>query len=79
MVNRYFVNIKPIEPSGFVLTVEALPRLLIFGETPEDALRRACEAIGLQLRDVSRSADRPTVELVPRDPVGAAARVIAER
>ena len=70
MVNRYFVNIEPIEPSGVVLTVEALPRLLIFGETPEDALHRACEAIGFQLCDTSRSVDRPAVELVPRDSVG---------
>jgi hypothetical protein len=67
MVNRYFVNIEPIEPSGVVLTVEALPRLLIFGETTDDALRRACEAIGFQLRDASRSVDWPMVELVPRD------------
>jgi predicted RNase H-like HicB family nuclease len=68
MVDRYFVNIEPIAPSGVVLTVEALSRLLIFGETPEDALRRAREAIGFQLCDASRSVDRPTVELVPRDP-----------
>jgi hypothetical protein len=68
MVNRYFVNIEPIMPSGVVLTVEALPRLLIFGETPEDALRRAREAIGFQLCDASRTVDRPSVELVPRDP-----------
>jgi predicted RNase H-like HicB family nuclease len=77
MVNRYFVNIEPIEPSGFVLTVEALPRLLIFGETIEDALRRAREAIGFQLRDASRSVERTAVELVPRDLVGASAPVNA--
>ncbi len=68
MVNRYFVN---VEPSGVVLTVEALPRLIIFGETTEDARGRAREAIGFQLRDPSQSVDRPAVELVPRDPVGA--------
>jgi len=71
MMNRYFVNIEPIEPSGVVLTVEALPRLLIFGETTDDALHRAREAIGFQLGDASRSVDQPAVELVPRDPVGA--------
>jgi predicted RNase H-like HicB family nuclease len=71
MVNRYFVNIEPTEPSGVVLTVEKLPRLLIFGETIEDALRRAREAISFRLRDASRSVERPAVELVPRDPVAA--------
>ena len=69
-MNRYFVNIEPIEPCGVVLPVEALPRLIVFGETTEDALGRAREAIGFQLRDASRSVDRPAVELVPRDPVG---------
>jgi predicted RNase H-like HicB family nuclease len=73
MANRYFVNIEPTEPSGVVLTVEALPRLFIFGETPEAALRHAREAVGFQLRDASAGADgdRPPVELVARDSVGA--------
>ncbi len=68
MVNRYFVNIEPIEPSGVVLTIEALPRLLIFGETPEEALQRAREAVGFQLGDPIRGTGRSTVELVPRQP-----------
>jgi predicted RNase H-like HicB family nuclease len=70
VVDRYFVSIEPIEPSGVVLTIEALPRLLIFGETPEEALRRAREAIGFQLGDAIRGMGRPIVELVPREPVG---------
>jgi len=70
MVNRYFVNIEPIEPSGGVLTIDVLPRLLIFGETPEEALRRAREAVGFQLGDAIRGTGRPIVELVPREPVG---------
>jgi len=59
MMNRYFVNIEPIEPSGVVLTVESLPRQLIFGETPEEALRRAREAVGFQLGDAIRGTGRP--------------------
>lgn len=70
MVNRFFVNIEPVERSGVVLTVEALPRLLIFGDSPEEALRRAREAIGFQLGDSIRDSGRPIVELVPREPVG---------
>jgi len=68
MANRYFVNIEPTEPSGVVLTVEALPRLFIFGETPEAALRHAREAVGFQL---GADGDRPPVELVARNSVGA--------
>ena len=70
MANRYFVTVAPREPSGVVLTVEALPRLLVFANTPEEALRRAREAIGFQLRDTIRGADQP-VELVLREPIGA--------
>jgi predicted RNase H-like HicB family nuclease len=69
-VNRYFVNIEPIEPSGVVLTIEALPRLLIFGETPEEALQHAREAIDFELGDAIRGTGRSIVELVPREPIG---------
>ena len=57
MANRYFVNIEPIEPSGVVLTIEALPRLLIFGESPE----RRCAA--LTKRSSSRCATPCTVSI----------------
>src|SRR5262249_18534053 len=59
---RYYVNIAPSESRGVVLTIEAIPRLLIFGDTPEDALHHAREAIGCQLRDT------PLFELVLREP-----------
>ena len=67
MVNEYFVNIEPIEPSGVVLTIEALPRLLIFAETTEEALRLAREAVGFRVKDTIRGVDRPAVQLVPRE------------
>ena len=38
MVNRYLISVEPIEPSGVMLTIAELPRLVIFGETAEDAL-----------------------------------------
>jgi len=34
MANRYFVNIDLTERYGVVLTIDALPRPLIFGHTP---------------------------------------------
>ncbi len=77
MADRYFVNIEPIEPSGVVLTIEALPRLLIFGDTSEQALRWAREAVGFYLRETSR-IDRPIVELVRRESTGRSASALAE-
>ena len=71
MANRYFVNIDLTERYGVVLTIDALPRPLIFGHTPEEALRYAREAIGFQLGDTNRGSGRPFIELVPREPVGA--------
>jgi hypothetical protein len=67
MVHRYFVNIEPIEPCGVVLTIEALPRLLIFGETTDDALLHAREAVSFLLGDAIASMGRPIVELVARE------------
>jgi hypothetical protein len=68
MVDRYFVNIEPVEPSGVVLTIEGLPRLLIFGRTREEALRRARESLTFQLsaRTEPHGEEPPLVELVPR-------------
>ena len=68
MEDRYFVNIEPVESSGVVLTIEGLPRLLIFGRTREEALRRAREALTFQLSAGAEAhAMEPlTVELVPR-------------
>jgi hypothetical protein len=60
MVHRCFVNIEPIEPSGVVLTIEVLPRLLIFGETPDDALLHAREAVSFLLRDAFGSMGGPS-------------------
>ena len=45
MTKRYLISVEPIEPSGVVLTIAELPRLVIFGQTAEDALGWAREAI----------------------------------
>jgi hypothetical protein len=67
MMHQYFVNIAPIEPCAVVLTIEALPGLLIIGETPDDALRHAREAVSFLLGDAIGSMGRPIVELVARE------------
>jgi hypothetical protein len=68
MVDRYFVNIELVEPSGVVLTIEGLPRLLIFGRTRDEALRRAREFLTFQLSaGTEPHGEEPLlVELVPR-------------
>ena len=38
MTKKYLINVEPIEPCGVVLTIAELPRLVIFGQTAEDAL-----------------------------------------
>ena len=61
MTKRYLISVEPIEPSGVVLTIAELPGLVIFGQTAEDALGWAREAIAFQLRGVWRRARRARI------------------
>jgi hypothetical protein len=64
MTKRYLISVEPIEPSGVVLTIAELPRLVIFGQTAEDALGWAREAIAFQIRDARDNAQQPALEFV---------------
>ena len=64
MTRRCLISVEPIEPSGVVLTIAELPRLVIFGQTAEDALGWAREAIAFQLRDSPDFDQQPPLELV---------------
>jgi len=64
MAKRYVISIEPIGSSGVVLTIAELPRLVIFGETAEDALGWAREAIAFELRDAPDNAQQPALEFV---------------
>ncbi len=68
MAKRYVISIEPIGSSGVVLTIAELPRLVIFGETAEDALGWAGEAIAFQLRDLPDGDQTPPLELDRHDP-----------
>jgi predicted RNase H-like HicB family nuclease len=46
-----------------MLRIAELPRIVIFGETAEDALGWAREAIAFQLRDSPESDHTPLLEL----------------
>ena len=47
-----------------MLTIAELPGLVIFGQTGEDALGWAREAITFQLRDLPDGDQKPPLELV---------------
>jgi predicted RNase H-like HicB family nuclease len=64
MTMKYLINVEPIEPSGVVLTIAELPGLVIFGQTAEEALGWAREAIAFQLRDSPDGDQKPPLELV---------------
>ena len=64
MANRYEISIEPIGSSGVMLTIAELPRIVIFGETAEDALGWAREAIAFQLRDSPDYDQQPPLQLV---------------
>ena len=64
MTKRYLISVEPIEPSGVVLTIAELPGLVIFGQTAENALGWAREAIALLLRDAPDVARQPAREFV---------------
>ena len=63
MANRYEISIEPIGSSGVMLRIAELPRIVIFGETAEDALGWAREAIAFQLRDLPDGDQTPPLEL----------------
>jgi hypothetical protein len=64
MTKRYLISVEPIEPSGLIPTIAELPRLVIFGQTAEDALGWAREAIAFQSLDSRDDDQRPQLELV---------------
>ena len=64
MTKRYLISVEPIEPSGVVLTIAELPRLVIFGQTAEDALGWAREAIAFQSVESPEYDQGPQLELV---------------
>ena len=66
-----------LESGGFTVTVPSLPGCVTDGETIEDALARAREAIGLYLRDeneasLAAATDRTEVIMASVEVAGAA-------
>src|ERR1700738_3212663 len=55
---------SPITDGQRTLTIAELPGLVIFGQTADDALGWAREAIAFQLRDAPDNAQQPALEFV---------------
>ena len=63
----YTVQLRPEPEGGFTVLVPALPEIVSFGETEEEALRMAEDAIGLCLevrRDEGEAIPEDVVPLV---------------
>src|SRR4051812_5295030 len=64
---QYTVLLEPDEAGGFTVTVPALPGIVTQGETVEEALDMARDAIGLYLEDlVADGQEIPTERTPPR-------------
>jgi predicted RNase H-like HicB family nuclease len=59
----YTIELEPTEPSGYAVTVPALPGVLTFGDTVEEAMAMAREAIALHIEGL-----RAHGEPVPTEP-----------
>jgi antitoxin HicB len=63
---RYTVLLTPdVEDGGYVVTVPALPGCMTQGETAEEALENARDAIALYLEDVVASGEPVPEEKSP--------------
>ena len=62
---QYTINLRPEPEGGYTVLVPALPEVVTFGETEEEALRMAHEAIEVAL-DVRRDeGDEIPADVVP--------------
>jgi predicted RNase H-like HicB family nuclease len=69
-MERYVVELEPIETGGFAVTVPAVPGLLILGRSPREVLDRARAAIQFHARDEPPGAGYPVIALVPQPGAG---------
>jgi antitoxin HicB len=46
---QYTINLRPEPEGGYTVLVPALPEVVTYGETEDEAVRMAHEAIGLAL------------------------------
>ena len=65
-IYEYTVVLEPAEPSGYAVYVPALPGVVTSGDSIEDALAMAREAIALHVRALIADGEPVPVEPAPR-------------
>jgi predicted RNase H-like HicB family nuclease len=64
-MDAYEVELEPTEPDGFLVTIPALPGLLVLGTSLDDVLDRARAAIAFHVGRAG-SGCAPRVAVLPR-------------
>ena len=62
----YTIELEPAEPCGYAVTVPALPGVLTFGDTVEEAMAMAREAIALHIEGLREAGAEIPVEPTTR-------------
>lgn len=62
---QYTINLRPEPEGGYTVLVPALPEVVTYGETEEEALRMAHEAIELALEIRRDEGDDIPADIVP--------------
>jgi predicted RNase H-like HicB family nuclease len=65
-VYEYTVVLEPTEPIGYSVYVPALPGVVTAGDTIEEALAMAREAIAIHLRGLIEDRQQVPIEAPPR-------------
>jgi predicted RNase H-like HicB family nuclease len=62
---QYTINLRPEPEGGYTVLVPALPEVVTYGETEDEALRMALEAIELALEVRREEGDEVPADVVP--------------
>ena len=62
---QYTINLRPEPEGGYTVLVPALPEVVTFGESEEEALRMAHEAIEVALEVRRDEGDEIPADVVP--------------
>jgi predicted RNase H-like HicB family nuclease len=62
----YTIELEPTEPCGYAVSVPALPGVLTFGDTIEEAMAMAREAIALHIEGLRADGEEVPTEQPPK-------------
>ena len=73
----YTIVLEPAEEGGYTVTVPALPAIVTEGDTYEEAIEMAKDAIGLYLRSLIEAGRPIPVEKPPVDRIAVHIQIVA--